>query len=129
MLEYASVVWNPWLLQDISVIENVQRRFTRNVCIICHLPAVSYDERLTLFNLDRLELRRLRTDFVKMFKIVHGYTNVMFLIVCLFHVTMFIMVPEVTVLNSISNVVTKICLNIISQTVLCMHGILYLTAV
>jgi hypothetical protein len=42
---------------------------------------------------------------------------------------MFVVVPEVIVLNSISYVVTKICLNIISQTVLCMHGILYLTAV
>lgn len=75
LLEYASVVWNPWLLQDINVIENVQRRFTRKVCIICHLPVMSYDERLTLFNLERLELRRLRTDLVELFKIVHGYTK------------------------------------------------------
>ncbi len=90
---------------------------------MCHLPVVSYGERLTLFNLDKLELRHLRTDLVEMFKIVHGYTkfNVS---VCPFHVTMFIMVPEVTVSNSISNVVTKICLNIILQIALCMHVIL-----
>jgi ribonuclease P/MRP protein subunit RPP40 len=75
LLEYASVVWNPWLLKDINLIENVQRRFTRNVCIKCHLPVVSYDERLTFFNLDRLELRRLKIDLVEMFKIVHGYTK------------------------------------------------------
>jgi hypothetical protein len=74
-LEYASVAWNPWLMQDINVIENVQRRFTRTLCTICHLPVMSYDECLTLFNLERLELRRLRTDLGEMFKIVHGYTK------------------------------------------------------
>jgi ribonuclease P/MRP protein subunit RPP40 len=45
LLEYASVVWNPWLLKDINLIESVQRRFTRKICILCHLPVVSYDER------------------------------------------------------------------------------------
>jgi hypothetical protein len=75
LLEYASVVWNPWLLKDINLIESVQRRFTRKICILCHLPVVSYDERLTMFNLERLELRRLRTDLVELFKIVHGYTT------------------------------------------------------
>ena len=30
---------------------------------------------ITLFNVERLELRRLRTDLVELFKIVHGYTK------------------------------------------------------
>jgi hypothetical protein len=75
LLEYASVVWNPWLLKDINVIENVQRRFTRNVCVLCNLPVLSYDERLSMFNLDRLEVRRLRSDLVELFKIVNGYSS------------------------------------------------------
>ena len=32
------------------------------------------DERLALFDLDRLELRRLHFDLLHMFKIVHGFT-------------------------------------------------------
>jgi hypothetical protein len=75
VLEYACVVWNPCLMQDINLIENVQRRFTRNVCILCNIPVLSYDERLTLFGLERLELRRLKIDLIEMFKIVNGYTD------------------------------------------------------
>jgi hypothetical protein len=44
LLEYANVVWDLWLLKDINVIENVQRRFTRKVCVSCNLPVLSYDE-------------------------------------------------------------------------------------
>jgi hypothetical protein len=74
LLEYASVVWNPWLLQDINLIENVQRSFTRKVCFLCNLPAVSYDERLVLFNMEKLELRRLKFDLIETFKIIHQFT-------------------------------------------------------
>ena len=74
LLEYASIVWNPFLLQDINLIENVQRSFTRKVCILCNITVLSYNERLALFDLDRLELRRLHFDLLHMFKIVHGFT-------------------------------------------------------
>jgi hypothetical protein len=74
LLEYSSVVWNPWLLQDINLVESVQRIFTRKVCILCHLPKMSYEERLIYFNLDKLELRRLRADLVEMFKIINGFS-------------------------------------------------------
>jgi hypothetical protein len=74
LLEYASVVWNPSLLKDINLIENVQRSFTRKVCFLCNLPAVSYDQRLLMFNLDSLEMRRLKCDLVELFKIVHKYS-------------------------------------------------------
>jgi hypothetical protein len=75
VLEYACVVWNPSLIQDINLIENVQRSFTRKVCILCNIPVISYDERLTLFGLERLELRRLKFELIELFKIVHGYTT------------------------------------------------------
>lgn len=75
LIEYANAVWNPWLLKDINVIENVQRRFTRKVCVSCNLPVLSYDEQLSMFNLNRLEVRRLRIDLVELFKIVNGYTS------------------------------------------------------
>ena len=75
ILKYACMVWNPNLLQDINLIENVQRRFTRNVCILCNLPILSYDERLYLFGLERLELRRLKFDLTELFKIFNGFTT------------------------------------------------------
>ena len=49
LLEYASVVWNPWFVQDITMLENVQRSFTNKVCAACNLPALSYEKRLSLF--------------------------------------------------------------------------------
>jgi hypothetical protein len=75
ILEYCSVVWSPWLLKDVNILERVQRNFTRKVCILCRLPILSYDERLHLFGLERLELRRLRTDIVELFKIVYQYST------------------------------------------------------
>ena len=74
ILEYCSVVWNPWLLQDINLLERVQRNFTRKVCILCRLPILSYEDRLLLFGLERLELRRLHADIVQLFKIIHQYS-------------------------------------------------------
>ena len=73
-MEYASPVWNPLLVKGINIIENVQRTFTRNVCALCNLPAMSYDERLSLFGLERLELRRLHCDLLELFKIAKRYT-------------------------------------------------------
>ena len=73
VLEYACIVWNPNLLQDINLIENVQRLFTRNVCNLCNIPILSYDECLALFGLERLDLRRLKFDLTELFKIVNGF--------------------------------------------------------
>ena len=69
-LKYNYVIWNPWFLQDINLIESVQRSFTRQVCLICHLALVSYAERLPMFKLERLKLRRLHKDLTNLFKIV-----------------------------------------------------------
>ena len=61
-MEYAHIVWNPNLLQEMNLIENVQGRFTRNVCILCNISMLSYDEHVSLFGLERSELRRLKFD-------------------------------------------------------------------
>ncbi len=64
------------------------------MCLLYRLPIVSHDERLTMFNLDRLELHRLRRDVVDMFEIVRSYT-----VFLTFHVIMLIILQKVTVLN------------------------------
>ena len=60
MLEYHSpILWSPVAVTLINQLESVQRRFTKRLPGFQTLP---YDERCALLGLDRLELRRLRTD-------------------------------------------------------------------
>jgi hypothetical protein len=56
-------------LKDIDKIEAVQRRFTRGLPGLRELP---YCTRLSRVGLDSLELRRLKTDLILTFKILHG---------------------------------------------------------
>ena len=55
----------------IDLMENVQRAFTKHVKAISKL---SYIERLGIFNLEPLELRRLRYDLVQYYKILNYLT-------------------------------------------------------
>jgi ribonuclease P/MRP protein subunit RPP40 len=67
LLEYNSNIWNPTHVYLIDLMENVQRAFTKHVKAISKLP---YIERLGIFNLEPLELRRLRYDLVQYYKIL-----------------------------------------------------------
>ena len=69
LLEYNSCVWNPHQKKYIYLLENVQRRFTKR---IPSLRELSYSERLTMLNLEPLELRRLKTDLLEYYKIFHN---------------------------------------------------------
>ena len=69
ILEYGCPVWSPWLLKDIDTIESVQRAFTKRYP---KLWSLSYTERLSLLDLDSLELRRLRFDIMTCFKILNN---------------------------------------------------------
>jgi hypothetical protein len=42
VIEYCNFIWNPTACQDIDMIENVQRAFTRRVFKRCALPRVEY---------------------------------------------------------------------------------------
>jgi hypothetical protein len=72
LLEYATPVWSPHFKQDVDLIEDVQRSFTRRLFYICNLPSATYDERLRFLGMKRLELRRLHYDLCLMFKLTHG---------------------------------------------------------
>ncbi len=74
LLEYCTPVWSPHLKKDIDLVESVQRTFTRKLFFICHLPPTSYDNRLQILGLQRLELRRIHFDLVYMFKLSHNIT-------------------------------------------------------
>ena len=71
LLEYASNVWSPHLIMQINSLERVQRHFTKR---IIELHDLSYQERLTVLNLETLEHRRLSSDLTMYYKVFHNLT-------------------------------------------------------
>ena len=69
IIEYANVVWAPYLKKDIVYIESVQRNFTKK---IKGMRNKSYEERLFKLKLPSLSYRRLRGDLIEVFKITHS---------------------------------------------------------
>jgi hypothetical protein len=72
ILEYASPVWNPYLVKDVKIVEMVQKSFTRRVFAKCGLPKRSYEERLVFFCIDSLQTRRVKCDLVYLHKMSKG---------------------------------------------------------
>ena len=72
LLEYCSPVWAPVYIGDINLLESVQRRFTKRLSGMCGL---SYLQRLQRIGLETLELRRLKTDLIMMFKILNNLVD------------------------------------------------------
>lgn len=71
LLEFNSNVWSPSTVYLIDLIENVQRHFTKRIRSISHL---TYLERLASLDLEPLELRRLKSDLLMYYKILHYLT-------------------------------------------------------
>ena len=71
LLEYNSNIWNPTQVYFTDLLESVQRGFTKRVKAISKL---TYSERLGIFHLEPLELRRLRYDLVQYYKILNNLT-------------------------------------------------------
>jgi len=71
-LEYGSQIWSPYQLNDIDLIESVQREFTRRIPAIKNYIkkrilknksyTYSYPERLKALKMDSLEIRRIRSE-------------------------------------------------------------------
>jgi len=68
LLEYCSPVWSPCSTGYINKIESVQRLFTKK---LKDLSALSYNKRLDLLHIERLEYRRLQFDIIMCYKILH----------------------------------------------------------
>ena len=77
LLEYCTPVWCPYNKGDINTIERVQRAFTRKIGLfyLCHLPPVSYEDRLLHLGLQRLEIRRIHSDLIFLFEIIPGLVH------------------------------------------------------
>ena len=68
-LEYGNLVWGPFNREDQKLVERVQRRATRMVANIRHMP---YEKRLQRLRLPSLYYRRRRGDMVFMYQLFHG---------------------------------------------------------
>jgi len=69
LVSYCSSIWCPYNLDDILALESVQRLFTRRLPGYGNLP---YSDRLQKLHLPPLELRRLRSDLLLCYNILHG---------------------------------------------------------
>jgi len=75
IVEYCSVIWSPYLKQDIETVEKVQRRFTKR---LKGLKTMSYAARpcvIWMCPLPSFELRRLHLDLIYCYKIVFGLVD------------------------------------------------------
>ena len=72
-LEYAVQVWNPYLRREITLLEKVQRQFTR---MFPTLRELQYEERLRRLKLFSLERRRKRGDLIEVFRQLKGFSQI-----------------------------------------------------
>jgi hypothetical protein len=75
ILEYCSVVWNPFYAKDVNLVESVLRRFTKRAQRKCGLPHECYSARLARWNMPSLEIRRLQIDLIMVFKIMYRFVD------------------------------------------------------
>ena len=78
LLEYNTVLWSPYLKNDIAMIESVQKHYTKKICFRCNIPNTSYSHRLHMLNIKSLECKRLEFDLFLTYKIIHGIVDINF---------------------------------------------------
>ena len=78
IVEYATVIWNPYLNKDIESIEQIQRSYTKKICSRCKIPFNTYKDRLYMLSIRSLQYRRLEADLIMTFKILHKLVDIPF---------------------------------------------------
>ena len=73
LLEFASPVWNTGYITDLTLLESVQRRWTK---LITGCEGMSYEQRLKTLDLYSVKGRLLRADLIKCWKIFNGMSSI-----------------------------------------------------
>ena len=69
VIEYGNCIWGPFYKGDIDMVEKLQRRATKLVPELKHIP---YGDRLKKLNLPTLKHRRTRGDMITLYKMITG---------------------------------------------------------
>ena len=69
IIDYCSVIWNTGYLEDLHLLEGVQRRWTKS---ITGMDNLSYGERLSRLKLFSVQGRLLRSDLIQYWKILNN---------------------------------------------------------
>ena len=67
-IEYNASILNHYYVQDVELIENVQRQFTKFLPGLFYKP---FQKRLRILSLKNLEERRICSDLSLLYKIIH----------------------------------------------------------
>ncbi|KAK4316666.1 hypothetical protein Pmani_012192 [Petrolisthes manimaculis] len=73
VMDYGVQSWSPYLVKDIQALEKVQRRATKLIPELSHLP---YEERCQRLGLQTLSDRRKRGDMIQTYKLLHVFDDV-----------------------------------------------------
>ena len=63
-------VWAPCKARDMKMLQNIQRRCTRQVTNLKNLPSEDW---LRILKLPTLSYHHLRGDLIEVYKILHGF--------------------------------------------------------
>ena len=75
LIDYACVVYQPYTVKNVKLIESVQKRFTKRLPQFFN-SRISYAGRLSCLGLDTIEIRMIKFALCEMYKIVYGFRNV-----------------------------------------------------
>ena len=73
IVEYGNVIWGPHFALDQQSLEKIQRRATKLIPTLQHVP---YTDRLALLKLSSLRYRRRRGDMILMYRIIQGFIGI-----------------------------------------------------
>ena len=73
VLEYGNSMWGPYFKGDEEKVEKIQRKVTKMIRSLTHVP---YQERLKHLGLPSLQYTRVRGDMITIFKLITGKLNV-----------------------------------------------------
>ena len=63
---------------NIKKVESVQATFTRLLCRKLNISYNNYSHRLSILNLETLEMRRVKTDLIFLYKVLHNLVDLDF---------------------------------------------------